>query len=61
VKRMRQDTKFKSIPVIMITSRYGEQHREQAFSAGANAFLSKPFEEQLLISTIQAWLKEGSA
>lgn len=43
---------FKSIPVIMITSRTDEKHRRDALEAGASAYLTKPFEAARLIEKI---------
>ena len=43
----------KDIPIIMITSRSTEKHREMADSAGVNAYLTKPFSEDELLENIQ--------
>jgi chemosensory pili system protein ChpA (sensor histidine kinase/response regulator) len=37
----------------MITSRTGEKHRERAFSLGVNRYLGKPYQEMVLLDTIQ--------
>jgi len=52
VSRVRHDPRLKDLPIIMITSRTGEKHRERALSLGANEFLGKPFQEQVLFSKI---------
>ena len=39
-------------PVILITAYPNETHRTRAMSAGAIGFLSKPFEEQVLIDCL---------
>jgi chemosensory pili system protein ChpA (sensor histidine kinase/response regulator) len=44
---------FKNIPVIMLTSRSGEKHRNMAMNLGANAYFSKPFKEKELLTTIK--------
>lgn len=43
---------FCDIPVVMITSRTGNEHRQKAFDLGAVDFLTKPFSEESLIETI---------
>ena len=50
------DARLRDIPIIMITSRSGEKHRERAVRAGANAYLTKPYKEAELISTVHRLL-----
>lgn len=52
LKRMRGDPRWRSMPVMMITSRTAEKHRKQAMELGADAFLGKPFEEQELLAQV---------
>jgi chemosensory pili system protein ChpA (sensor histidine kinase/response regulator) len=44
---------LRGIPVVMITSRAGEKHRQKAFELGVSEYLSKPFEDAYLIETIK--------
>jgi chemosensory pili system protein ChpA (sensor histidine kinase/response regulator) len=50
---VRHDDGLKDLPIIMITSRTGEKHRERAMSIGVNEYLGKPYQESLLLETIQ--------
>jgi len=50
---MRNDERFKSIPIIMITSRTGEKHRNRAMEIGVNRYLGKPYQEAELLENIQ--------
>ena len=50
---VRHDEGLKDLPIIMITSRTGEKHRERAMSLGVNEYLGKPYQESLLLETIQ--------
>lgn len=43
----------RDLPVIMITSRSMEKHRQQAMRAGVNAYLTKPYAEADLLQHIQ--------
>ncbi len=52
VSRVRHDPRLEDLPIIMITSRTGEKHRERALSLGANEFLGKPYQEQVLFARI---------
>ena len=51
------------IPIIFITAYDSKESRQQAMQAGAVAFLSKPFNDELLFETIRATLpnREPSA
>ncbi|MCX4026665.1 Hpt domain-containing protein [Endozoicomonas sp. SM1973] len=50
---VRNDRRLKNLPIIMITSRTGEKHRERAMSIGVNEYLGKPFQEGPLLETIE--------
>ncbi|WP_221793816.1 Hpt domain-containing protein [Oceanobacter mangrovi] len=53
---VRHDTRLKHIPIIMITSRTGDKHRERAMSIGVNEYLGKPFQEDTLLGTMNRLL-----
>ena len=53
---LRQEEMFAETPIIMITSRSGDKHRQQAFSCGASAYVTKPFQDEALIQTIRQQL-----
>lgn len=50
--KIKSDSIRNNIPVIMLTSRSGEKHRQLAMNLGATAYFSKPFREAELIRTI---------
>jgi FixJ family two-component response regulator len=47
------------IPIIFITAYDSKESRQQAMQAGAVAFLSKPFNDELLLETIRGTLRES--
>ncbi|RZU46995.1 chemosensory pili system protein ChpA (sensor histidine kinase/response regulator) [Fluviicoccus keumensis] len=49
---VRHNPNLEGLPIIMITSRTGEKHRERAFQIGVNCYMGKPFQEQQLLDTI---------
>ncbi|WP_297809094.1 Hpt domain-containing protein [uncultured Methylophaga sp.] len=53
---VRNDDNFQHLPIIMITSRTGQKHRERALEIGVNAYLGKPYQEQELVSEMQKLL-----
>ncbi len=55
---MRNEERLRDIPIIMITSRTGEKHREHAMRIGVNRYLGKPYQEGELLENIHALLDE---
>ncbi|ALF59415.1 Hpt domain-containing protein [Psychrobacter urativorans] len=51
--QVRFNKRLRQIPIIMITSRTGEKHREHAFEIGVNDYMGKPFQEKELLGKIQ--------
>jgi chemosensory pili system protein ChpA (sensor histidine kinase/response regulator) len=49
---MRNDDRLRHVPVIMITSRTGDKHRERARQIGVKHYLGKPYQENDLLGTI---------
>ncbi len=58
---IRANPAFRGLPLIMLTSRAGEKHRQKAFQLGATAYLAKPYEEDTLLSTIRRVVDEARA
>lgn len=50
--RIRHSERLEKIPIIMITSRTGDKHRERALSLGVNKYMGKPYQEAELLATI---------
>jgi chemosensory pili system protein ChpA (sensor histidine kinase/response regulator) len=55
-KNVRSSARLKDLPIIMITSRTGDKHRDHAFSLGVNKYMGKPYQEDALIGGIQELL-----
>jgi len=55
VRNIRADDKLKDLPVIMITSRIAEKHREYARALGVDHYLGKPYPEDELIALVRAY------
>ena len=52
LSRVRTLPQHKNLPVIMLTSRSGDKHRRLAINLGATDYFSKPFKENILLSTL---------
>ncbi|KUM42433.1 Hpt domain-containing protein [Pseudomonas sp. EpS/L25] len=55
---VRHDARLKDLPIVMITSRTGEKHRERALSLGVNEYLGKPYQESELLAHIHRLVRE---
>ena len=53
---VRHHDMHSNLPIIMITSRTGEKHRERAFSLGVTHYMGKPFQEAELLANIEQLL-----
>ncbi len=43
---------MKDVPIIMITSRTADKHRNYAFEIGVNHYLGKPYQEEELLKLV---------
>ncbi len=50
--QIRNSPRLKDLPIIMITSRTGEKHRQHALDIGVNDYMGKPFQEADLLARI---------
>jgi chemosensory pili system protein ChpA (sensor histidine kinase/response regulator) len=50
---LKRSAVLQSIPVVMITSRTSEKHRRKAFDLGVSEYLTKPFDDLILIEIIE--------
>lgn len=47
---------LENIPVVVLTSRGGDVHRQKAFNLGASDYLVKPFEEESLVDMVRKYI-----
>ena len=59
VSALREAPRFNSCPVVMITSRTSQKHRDHAARLGVQDYIGKPFEEQELLSVLNRYLKSA--
>jgi len=56
-RNVRADERTKKIPIIMITSRIADKHRNYAKEIGVNHYLGKPYQEEELLQLIGSYAK----
>jgi chemosensory pili system protein ChpA (sensor histidine kinase/response regulator) len=52
-KNVRSSADLRHLPIIMITSRTGEKHRQRGLESGANLYMGKPYQEEILLESIR--------
>jgi len=57
--RVRQDSRSASVPIVIISSRTAEKHRNRAQQIGVNAFLGKPYQETELMAQLTQYAPLG--
>jgi chemosensory pili system protein ChpA (sensor histidine kinase/response regulator) len=57
---VRADEGTRSIPIIMITSRTADKHRNHALEIGVNEYMGKPYQEDQLLALIKRYTSEAA-
>jgi chemosensory pili system protein ChpA (sensor histidine kinase/response regulator) len=58
IAHVRNQPNLRHMPIIMVTSRGGDKHRERAMNLGVNDYLTKPYQEDQLMHAIRTILGE---
>ena len=53
VQHIRNDARLKDLPVVMITSRIAQKHRDLARELGVDHYLGKPYSEEEMLSLVK--------
>jgi chemosensory pili system protein ChpA (sensor histidine kinase/response regulator) len=62
IQGLRSRAQTQQTPIIVMTTRAGDKHRQMALNIGANSYITKPVEERALIQEIERWIgKEAVA
>ena len=56
---MKGSARLRQVPIVMITSRTGDKHRQRAFDLGVNRYLGKPYQETELLRNVSELLGMG--
>src|SRR5690606_12993013 len=60
-KHIRASERLQDIPIIMITSRTADKHRNHALSLGVDVFLGKPYAEEELLRHVANFASQQEA
>src|SRR5690606_7746640 len=50
--QMKADPRLRNVPIVMITSRTGDKHRQRAMDIGVDRYLGKPYQEPELMRNV---------
>lgn len=53
----KDDARLRSVPFVMLTARLADEHRKEGYESGADAYITKPFDVDLLKLRIANFLK----
>jgi chemosensory pili system protein ChpA (sensor histidine kinase/response regulator) len=60
IQALRGRPQTQQTPILVMTTRAGEKHRQMAITIGASGYIAKPVEERALIQEIERWLGSES-
>jgi chemosensory pili system protein ChpA (sensor histidine kinase/response regulator) len=60
-RNIRGDVELRDLPIIMITSRIAEKHREHAMELGVNNYLGKPYSDEELLGLVRHYTEQATA
>lgn len=61
LRNIRADESLRGLPVVMITSRIADKHREHARRLGASHYLGKPYAEDELLGLVRGYVAAAHA
>ncbi|MGQ0812656.1 MAG: hybrid sensor histidine kinase/response regulator [Nitrospiraceae bacterium] len=56
IQALRSRPQTRATPIMVMTTRAGEKHRQMAINVGATAYIAKPVEERSLIREVERWI-----
>ncbi|HET6264460.1 MAG TPA: response regulator, partial [Usitatibacter sp.] len=59
-RNVRADAATRGIPIIMITSRTADKHRNHALEIGVNEYMGKPYQEDQLLALVKRYTAEAA-
>ncbi len=61
IQALRSRPQTQQTPVVVMTTRAGDKHRQMALSIGASSYIAKPVEERALLQEVERWVGQVSA
>jgi chemosensory pili system protein ChpA (sensor histidine kinase/response regulator) len=61
IQGLRSRPQTQQTPIIVMTSRAGDKHRQMAINSGASSYIAKPVDERSLIQEVERWIGKETA
>jgi len=61
IQALRSRPQTQATPILVMTTRAADKHRQMAMSLGATAYIAKPVNERTLIQDIERWIGQGTS
>ena len=61
IQGLRSRAQTQQTPVIVMTTRAGDKHRQMALNIGASSYIAKPVEERALTQEVERWIGKDAA
>lgn len=59
IQALRSRPQTQHTPVVVMTTRAGDKHRQMALSIGASSYIAKPVEERALLQEVARWVGQA--
>jgi chemosensory pili system protein ChpA (sensor histidine kinase/response regulator) len=61
IQALRSRPQTQHTPIIVMTTRAGDKHRQLAINVGASSYIAKPVEERALIHELERWIGQEAS
>jgi len=61
IQALRSRSQTQHTPIVVMTTRAGDKHRQMALNIGASSYIAKPVEERALLQEVERWVGQVSA
>lgn len=61
IQALRSRPETRQTPVVVMTTRARDKHRQMALNLGADSYIPKPVEERMLLHEVERWLGKAPA
>lgn len=59
IEKIRAKEEFKKLPIIAVTAKALKEDRDRCIEVGANDYISKPIDFNILVSLVEAWISKS--
>lgn len=61
IQALRARPQTQTVPIVVMTTRAGDKHKQLALNIGASGYIAKPVEERALIAEVERWVGTPSS